>query len=95
MPDNNNPQITVTSAEFGPQTGLPQDFDAILGELAEKENYALESFLKEMNMKIHLVQDAQGLTLLHHAVLKLVEGKVRVLLDFARNHQYIHEDDVI
>lgn len=96
MPENTGPPMMVASAEFGPPPGgLPADFDAILGELSEKENYALESFLKEMNMKIHTVQDQQGLTLLHHAVLKLVEGKVKLLLDFARNHQYVHEDDVI
>lgn len=46
-------------------------------------------------MKIIEIQDEQGLTLLHHAVLKLMEGKVKVILDFARNYQNIHEADLI
>ena len=42
-------------------------------------------FLKELEIKVIDIQDDQGLTLLHHAVLKLMEGKVKVILDFARN----------
>ena len=45
-------------------------------------------------MKIHLIQDAQGLTLLHHASL-LRAGKVQLLINFARNHQFVGEDDLI
>ena len=35
------------------------------------------------------VVDSQGLTLLHHAVLKGVDGKTQFLIDFAKNKQEI------
>ena len=83
---NNEPQ---------PDVGLPEDFEAILGELSERDHSTLRAFLSELKMKVHRVRDDQGLTLLHHAVLKLMEGKVKVLLEFARDSQFIHEEDII
>lgn len=87
-----DPNIIIQQSP--PVTGKPEDFEAILGELGEKDNSVLEQFLDGMKMRVHHVRDEQGLTLLHHAVLKLVEGKVKALLDFARKDN-IHEDDII
>lgn len=38
--------------------------------------------------------DPKGLNLLHHAVLKGIDGKTKLLIDFARNQQQMDEDAI-
>lgn len=48
-----------------------------------------------MNMNITQIYDSQGLTILHHTVLKLIEGKTKFILDYARNYQQLSEEQIL
>lgn len=77
---------------------LPDGFDMtfMMSELQNQENFILVDLLKQLgDYPITLIADKQGLTLLHHAVLKGVEGKTKLLIDFARNFQKLNEDDIM
>jgi len=45
-------------------------------ELESPDNYTLSKYLKNMENKITELVDAKGFNLLHHAILKGVDGKV-------------------
>jgi hypothetical protein len=58
-----------------------------LAELENTDNFMLCELLRELGTTpITGIRDKKGLSLLHHAVLKGVDGKVQLLLDFARNY---------
>lgn len=60
------------------------------------DNFILCDILKDLKEnKIVDVVDDNGLTLLHHAVLKGVEGKVELLVDFAKNFQKLKDEEII
>jgi hypothetical protein len=61
------------------------DWQFALGELESEENLLLRNILMTLQNPITEVFDEKGLSLLHHAVLKGVEGKTTLLIDFARN----------
>ena len=48
-----------------------------------------------MNMNITHIYDSQGLTILHHTVLKLIEGKTKFIIDYARNYQQLSEEQIL
>lgn len=68
------------------------DWQFALGELESEENLLLRNILMTLSNPITEVFDDKGLSLLHHAVLKGIEGKTMLLIDFARNKQKISED---
>lgn len=43
---------------------------------------------------VYKIVDKNGMNLLHHAVLKGVEGKVQLLLDFAKNYQRLNAKEI-
>ena len=65
---------------------MPFDWQFALSELESADNFILCDLLREIDGKITQVVDDGGLNQLHHAVLKGIEGKCELLLDFAKNH---------
>jgi len=62
----------------------------LLIEVLESErNYELTQLLetKMMTIKVTELKDHNGLSLLHHAVLKGMEGKTKILIDFAKTQR--------
>jgi hypothetical protein len=51
--------------------------------------------LKNYQKNITSLVDDKGLTLLHHAVLKGIEGKTKLIIDVARITQKIDEDIIL
>jgi len=49
----------------------------------------MEDLLKNLGIPIVEIYDQLGLNLIHHAVLKGVEGKIQFLIDFAREQSGI------
>lgn len=46
----------------------------------------LSMLLKKLgNYPVYKIIDKNGMNLLHHAVLKGIEGKTQLMIDFARN----------
>lgn len=58
-----------------------------LAELESEKDLLLKNILRTHTGPINALVDAKGMTLMHHAVLKNVPGKTRLLLDFAKNVQ--------
>ena len=52
------------------------DINYIISELESNDNFILSKLLREMGeVSVTKLFDSNGMTLLHHAVLKGVEGK--------------------
>ena len=72
------------------------DLNYVLAELETNDNFMLSNLLKDLgSISILDVKDKEGLTLLHHAVLKGIDGKTQLLIDFARNYQKHSNEDVL
>lgn len=61
------------------------DWNFALNELSSESDLLLKNILKTVMVPITDLLDGKGLNLLHHAVLKGVDGKTKLLIDFARN----------
>ncbi len=71
------------------------DWNFILGELENEENLFLNNFLKTLLCPITIIKDIKGLNLLHHAVLKGVDGKTKLLIEFAINKQHLSKEVIL
>ena len=101
MPDNiRNTETTTIGVAFEPtedptEQQLPPlniDWNYVLSELESPDDEQLSSHLKErVNplIRIQSIVDDKGFSLLHHAVLKGIPGKVQVLIDLF--NKGIHE----
>lgn len=87
MLDNFNFQnmIKEYSMRFNQNLLADLDWNFILRELEREENLFLNNFLKTLPCPITFIKDIKGLNLLHHAVLKGVDGKTKLLIDYAKN----------
>lgn len=63
------------------------DWNFALNELASESDLLLKNILKTIMIPITDLIDPKGLNLLHHAVLKGIDGKTKLMIDFARNQQ--------
>ena len=70
-------------------TGL--NWTIISDELESHENIHVINMLKTMN-DITQIVDHEGLSLLHHAVLKGVEGKTKILIDMAKSYHHVSDE---
>ena len=70
------------------------DWHYFNAELANDDDFVLLDLLREAQVPITALVDENGLTILHHAVLNGVDGKVQVLVDFAMNEQSIIEEEI-
>jgi|TARA_B110001450_G_scaffold212477_1_gene204465 hypothetical protein len=61
------------------------DWNFALNELGSENDLLLKNILKTVMIPITDLTDPKGLNLLHHAVLKGIDGKTKLLIDFARN----------
>ena len=61
------------------------DWKFALNELGQESDLLLKNILKTVMIPITDLVDAKGLNLLHHAVLKGIDGKTKLLIDFARH----------
>ena len=60
------------------------DWEFAIKELENEENLDLENILRTLKEPITSFYDENNLTLLHHAVLKGVDGKTGLLINFAK-----------
>ena len=71
------------------------DLNYVLAELESSDNFMLCNLLKDLgSLSILDVRDKEGMSLLHHAVLKGVDGKTQLLLDFAKTYQNHSAHDI-
>ena len=61
------------------------DWDIVLAELESGDNAFLETYIKRLTFDITLTFDEKGFSMLHHAVLKGVPGKVKFLINIAKS----------
>lgn len=62
------------------------NFAFAISELESQDNQMLVVILKELgDYPLVKIADRNGMTLMHHAVLKGVEGKTQLLIDFVTN----------
>ena len=68
-----------------PETPEELEFDwhFLTAELENQDSYILIDILRGVNVPITTLLDENGLSLIHHAVLKGVDGKVQILIDYA------------
>ena len=59
------------------------DWHFCTAELENQDSYILIDILRDVTAPITTLMDENGLTLIHHAVLKGVDGKVQILIDYA------------
>ena len=87
-----NKQFSLDTFQSPLSNGMPalappmeKEFDWAFcnSELENQDSYILMDILTECVGPISSLTDENGLTLIHHAVLKGVEGKVQILVDFA------------
>ena len=70
------------------------DWQFTLSELESHDNYILCDILKDLYCNVTEIIDKGGLNLLHHAVLKGIEGKCELLIDFAKNFQKLSDSEI-
>jgi hypothetical protein len=81
--DNSQPIVTESDSTDKP----PFDLAYAMSELESPENQILSMLLKKLGpYPVYKIIDKNGMNLLHHAVLKGVEGKTQLLIDFAKNY---------
>lgn len=59
--------------------------DFFLSELKMKSSEMMAAILGDHKDSITKITDEKGYTLLHHAVLVAIDGKVKYLVDYAKN----------
>ena len=70
------------------------DWSIFLAELETKENEMLQMHLRSCPFLINEQADEKGFTLIHHAVLKCVPGKVQTLIDLAKSIQRLSDAQI-
>ena len=70
------------------------DWKFALNELGQESDLLLKNILKTVMIPITELVDAKGLNLLHHAVLKGIDGKTKLLIDFAIHQQMVDEAQI-
>ena len=77
---SNHIALNVCLQSRGETTTSRFDWPLYLSELETKENEMLEIHIKNCPYEIVRQKDEKGFTLLHHAVLKCIPGKVEKLI---------------
>ena len=73
---------------------VPFEWPLYLSELETKENEMLEIHIKNCGLDIWRQKDEKGFTLLHHAVLKCIPGKIEKLISLAKKIQKAEDADI-
>ena len=72
------------------------NFDIVffLAELKQDSDEMMVQILKDYGSKITEYRDVNGFSLLHHAVLQSKEGKVKKLIDYAKNENSASNEEI-
>lgn len=76
---------TTVTAYGATQMTMEFDWTIFLAELETKEDDLLEMHLRNCPFHINEQADEKGFTLIHHAVLKCIPGKIETLINLAKS----------
>ena len=70
------------------------DISFLLSELELQSSDLVKQIIKDYGQPIIKYRDDHGFTLLHHVVLKSIDGKVQFLIDYAIKEDNATPDDI-